>query len=56
MDTLVIWVAVATIVSAFLQVIQIIIEWYTLRELGDVDGDRKDWFEKRPWRKYRKDE
>ena len=56
MDTLVIWVAIATIVSTFLQFIQIIIEWNTLQELGDMDGDRKDWFEKMPWRRYRKNE
>ena len=52
MEALVIWVAIATIVGTLANVIQVGIAWYTLREIGDLDHDRKDWFEKLPWRHY----
>ena len=56
MDTLIIWVAIATILGAIFNGIQVFIAWYTLQEIGDLDHDKRDWFEKLPWRKYRQDE
>ena len=49
-------VAVATVIAVFTNILQLIVAWITLKEIGDLDHDRKDWFERLPWRKYRKDE
>lgn len=52
-----IWVvAIASIIAALAQVVGTFLQWFMLRELGDVDGDRTDWWERLPWRKYRKDD
>jgi hypothetical protein len=56
MDTLVIWLAIATILGTVFNGVQVLLAWFTLREVGDFDHDRKDWWEKLPWRHYRKDE
>ena len=51
------WVAIITgILGSLGNIAQVVLHWFTLREIGDMDGDRKDWFEKAPWRKYRGDE
>ena len=49
-------VIVATIVAAITGILQVVIMWFQLRELGDLDRDRKDWFEGSTFRHYRKDE
>ena len=46
-------VAVATVLSLLVQVLQLAIAWYTLQEVGDLDLGKEDWWEKRPWRKYK---
>ena len=51
-DTLVIILAIATILSTIADVIQVAIAWFTLREVGDLDKDRTDWFEQKPFREY----
>jgi hypothetical protein len=51
------WFAIITgIIGAIANIVQVVIQWFTLREVGDLDHDKKDWFEKLPWRHYRKDE
>jgi hypothetical protein len=46
---------IIAIILAFLsmigQFLEVLLNWYMLRELGDIDEDRKDWWEKMPWRK-----
>ena len=47
-----IWiVAIASIIAALAQVIGTWLQWFMLRELGDMDGNSTDWWEKVPWRK-----
>ena len=52
MEILVIVLAIATIISTITDILQVGISWFTLREVGDLDGDRNDWFEGKGWRKY----
>ena len=52
MIELAIIVAVATIATAIVSVLQLAIAWYTLQEVGDLDLNKSDWWEHRPWRKY----
>jgi len=33
------------------QMLEVFLSWYILREVGDLDGDKKDW-----WEKNRKEE
>ena len=51
MIELAIIVAVATIATAIVSVLQLAIAWYTLQEVGDLDLNKTDWWEHRPWRK-----
>ena len=44
--------AVAGVFAALFNFGQFLLQWYTLQEIGDLDKDRKDWFEKTPWRHY----
>ena len=39
-------VFVLTIVGTFAQLIQTLLTWYMVRELGSLDHDRTDWWEK----------
>jgi hypothetical protein len=48
--------AIAQVISAVAETLSLFIAWYMLRELGDIDGDRTDWWEKMPFRKKRKNE
>ncbi len=42
-----VWVvAVASIIAAIAQVVGTWLQWFMLRELGDMDGDKDDWWEK----------
>ena len=50
-ELLAIIVAVATILSLGVQALQLAIAWYTLQEVGDLDLNKTDWWEHRPWRK-----
>jgi hypothetical protein len=43
-------VAISTVIAAIAQIIATFLQWFMLRELGDIDGDRKDWWEKVPFR------
>ena len=51
-DLLVALLAGATIAATITNVLQLAVAWVTLREIGDLDKDRADWFEKAPWRRY----
>ena len=51
-DFLIALLAGATIAATITNVLQLAVAWVTLREIGDLDKDRTDWFEKAPWRKY----
>ena len=53
MEALLIITAIATILAAIFNGAQLLLQWYTLQEIGDLDKDRKDWFEKEPWRHYK---
>lgn len=55
-DWLVWTVAIASIVAAVAQVVGTWLQWFMLRELGDMDKDRADWFEKKPFRSYTDEE
>jgi hypothetical protein len=47
---------IAQVISAVAETLSLFIAWYMLRELGDLDKDRDDWWEKMPFRKKRKNE
>jgi len=51
-DWLVWTVAIASVIAAVAQVVSTWLQWFMLRELGDLDEDRDDWFEQEPWRTY----
>jgi len=47
------WFAVVTgVIGAIANVIQVVLQWFILRETGDMDHDEADWWEKLPWRRY----
>lgn len=47
-------VAISSIVAALAQVVSTFLQWFMLGELGDIDEDANDFWEKWPFRK-RKD-
>lgn len=51
-DWLVWTVAIASVIAAAAQVVSTWLQWFMLRELGDMDEDRSDWFEQPPFRNY----
>ena len=53
-DLLAVIVAVSAVIATVTNLAQLFVAWITLKEIGDLDKDKKDWFEKRPWRKYPK--
>jgi len=53
METLLIVTAIAAVFAAIFNGAQLLLQWYTLQEIGDLDKDRKDWFEHAPFRKYK---
>jgi hypothetical protein len=56
-ESIALWLTLALgAIGAVANIAQVVIAWFTLREVGDMDHDRKDWFEKLPWRRYRRDE
>lgn len=55
-DWLIWTVAIASIVAAIAQVVGTWLQWFMLRELGDLDQDRDDWFERPTFRTYTNEE
>ena len=51
-EVIAIVVAIATVLALVIQALQLAIAWYTLQEVGDLDLNKSDWWEHRPWRKY----
>jgi len=38
-------ILILTVVGAITGIIQAVLQWYMVKELGDLDGTRKDWWE-----------
>jgi hypothetical protein len=49
MEVLIIATFVLTIFSTIGQFMEVFLSWYMLRELGDIDKDKTDWWEKFPF-------
>jgi hypothetical protein len=51
-ERIALWVAIVSgVMGTIFNGIQVLLQWFTLREVGDLDHDRTDWWEKMPWRK-----
>ena len=50
-EFLAILVAVSTILATLVNILQLLVAWITLTEIGDMDDDSTDWWERLPWRR-----
>ena len=44
-------VAGSTILATLVNILQLLVAWLTLTEIGDMDDDSTDWWERLPWRR-----
>ena len=47
-------VAGSTILATLVNILQLAVAWWTLKELGSMDGDATDWWERLPWRRSKR--
>ena len=50
-ELLAILVAGSTILATLVNILQLAVAWWTFKELGSMDGDVTDWWERLPWRR-----
>ena len=50
-EFLAILVAISTILATLVNILQLVVAWVTLTEIGSMDGDVTDWWERLPWRR-----
>lgn len=48
LDLLIVATFILTIIGTIGQLLEVFLSWHTLKEIGDMDGDTDDWWEKKP--------
>ena len=52
-ETLIVVGVVAAILGAIAGILQVLLQWYTLQEIGELDNNESDFWEQAPWKSLR---